>query len=328
MIYGKKEIIILIYRILVEYTDENHYLTQKEIIEKLNTLYGVEVERKSVANSISLLQELDYDINKGEHGGFALFSRTLDDTEIKFISDALFSSRVITGKQALEISNKLNSFLSKYQRKKYTYLYKSTDLNRTSNEKVFLNLEIIEEAIENNKKISFKYLTYDENCKPVFRFNGYKFVVSPYYLVNNFGKYYCLAHYKEKYHPLQSYRLEYMVDVEVVDEDRIPMKEVSGLEDFEITKYLNEHIYIFSSDVVNAKLEILESYAMQYVYEYFGKNVSLMKENGKTFVSVKCSYDALFYWVLQYSNCIKVLEPKELIDRLKEFFDKESKKYK
>ena len=327
MTYVKKETIILIYRILVEYTDEDHFLTQAQLIEKLKQIYNVEVERKSVANSIMLLQELDYDIVKGEHSGYALFSRTLDNNEIKFINDALFSSRVISGKQALEISNKLNSFLSKYQKKKYTYLYKSTDLNRTNNENVFLNLEIIEEAIEKNKKISFQYITYDENCKVVTRFNGFRFILSPYYLVNNFGKYYCLGHYRDKYKPLQNYRLEYMVDVQIENEDCIPINEVNGLENFEITKYLNEHIYIFSSKVINDKLEILVNYAVQYIYEYFGNNVKFYKQDEKTFVEVKCSYDALFYWVLQYSNCIKVIEPNELIERLKEFFYKENKKY-
>ena len=327
MIYGKKEIIILIYRIFVEYSDEEHFLTQQQIIDKLKQLYDVEVERKSVANSIALLQELDYDIVKVEHKGYSLFSRVLDDTEIKFINDALFSSRVITGKQALEISDKLNTFLSKYKKKKYTYLYKSTDLNRTNNQDVFLNIDIIEEAIEKKKKISFQYLTYDENCNPVTRYNGFRFILSPYFLVNNYGKYYCLGHYRDKYKPLQNYRLEYMVNVQIEEEDSSPITEVEGLENFEIAKYLNEHIYIFSSKVIRAKLEILESYATQYIYEYFGNNARFYKKGNKTFVDVKCSYDALYYWVLQYSNCIKVIEPAELIDRLKDFFKTESSKY-
>lgn len=328
MFYGKKEVIILIYRILVEYTDENHYLTQKEIIDKLRTIYGIDAERKSISNSIQVLEELDYDIVKGSHGGYALFSRSLDDAEIRFINDAIFSSRVITGKQALDISNKLNSFLSKYKKKKFRYLYKSTDLNRTKNEDVFLNLEIIEEAIEQGKKISFQYLTYDENYKKTPRFNGYRFRISPYYLVNNFGKYYCLGHYRDNYRALQNYRLEYMTNLAIEDENSVPIEQVKGLENFEISKYLNEHIYIFSSDVICAKIEILESYAVQYIYEYFGDDTKIFKEDNKVYFKVKCSYDALFYWVLQYSNCIKVVEPVDLIDRLREFFNRENEKYK
>ena len=75
MIYGKKEVIILIYKILAEYTDEDHYLTQADIIDKLYQLYGVIVERKSVASSLEILQELDYDIVKNGRMGYALYSR-------------------------------------------------------------------------------------------------------------------------------------------------------------------------------------------------------------------------------------------------------------
>ena len=43
----------------------------RDIIDKVDELYGIELERKSVAFSISLLQELDYDINKSPRGGYA-----------------------------------------------------------------------------------------------------------------------------------------------------------------------------------------------------------------------------------------------------------------
>jgi len=124
MIYGKKEIIILIYKILSEYTDENHYLKQSEIIDKLSVLYDVDVDRKTISNTITLLQNLDYDIVKNPKGGYALFSRLLDENEIKYINDAIFSSKVIPGKQAKQLSDKLSSILSKHQRKKYTYIIK------------------------------------------------------------------------------------------------------------------------------------------------------------------------------------------------------------
>ena len=62
---NKKASILLILKVLEEYSDENHFLTQQNIIDKVDELYGLELERKSVANSLSLLEELDYDIVKG-----------------------------------------------------------------------------------------------------------------------------------------------------------------------------------------------------------------------------------------------------------------------
>ena len=58
MIENKKSSIILILKVLEEYTDEDHLLTQQQIIDKISQLYNIDLERKSVSNSISLLIEL------------------------------------------------------------------------------------------------------------------------------------------------------------------------------------------------------------------------------------------------------------------------------
>ena len=41
-------------------------------------------------------------------------------------------------------------------------------------------------------------MTYDKNGNLVPRFNGYEYQVSPYYLINNFGRYYLLG-YRRRY---------------------------------------------------------------------------------------------------------------------------------
>ena len=213
MIENKKPSIILVLKVLEEYSDEDHFLTQQNIIELIKGHYGIELERKSIANSLSLLEELDYDIVKGNKGGFALLTRTIDSSEVTFLIDAIFSSKSISGKQAKKLSEEVSSCLSKYKRKTYTYLNKSSDISRTSNAQVFLNIDIINEAIKLNKWIGFKYQDYDENGQPSLRFGGYVFHTSPCYLINNFGRYYYLG-YRYKYDSVNTYRVDFMQDVE------------------------------------------------------------------------------------------------------------------
>ena len=50
MIINKKSSLILILKVLEEYTDEDHLLTQKQIIDKISQLYNIDLERKSVSN--------------------------------------------------------------------------------------------------------------------------------------------------------------------------------------------------------------------------------------------------------------------------------------
>ena len=96
MLQEKKIALFYILEILKEYTDEFHALTQKQIGDKLNMIYHIELERKSIASNLNILAEdLNFDINKNPNGGYYLGQRDLDETEIKFLIDAVFSSKMI-----------------------------------------------------------------------------------------------------------------------------------------------------------------------------------------------------------------------------------------
>lgn len=317
MIENKKASILLILKVLEEYSDEDHFLTQQDIIDKVNQLYGIELERKSVAFSISLLQELDYDINKSPRGGYALLSRDFDCTEIRFITDAIFSSKSISGKQALKLTNKLNSSLSKYQRKNYDFIYKSGDVNRSSNNEVFYILELIEEAKRRGKRISFQYLSFDEKGSKNIRRDGFRYIVSPYYSVNNNGRYYLICNYREKYRAIQSYRIDYMINARIEEDWPIkPIESLKELEGFDIAKYLNENIYLLAGEVINAEIELKDESSIQFVIDWFGSNAKIHKKDDKILVNIRCNESALFYWCMQYSECTKVISPESLKQRI------------
>ena len=120
------------------------------------------------------------------------------------------------GNNARKLADKVSGLLSINDRKSYKYLYKTTEVNRTNNADVFLNIEIINEAISKNKKIGFQYLTYDKNGDPITRMNGFEYIVSPYYLINNYGRYYLLCNYRSKYQLLQNFRVDYMKNINIL----------------------------------------------------------------------------------------------------------------
>ena len=154
---NKKLSILYTLEILKEYSDENHLLTQSDIISKINQVYGMECERKSIAMNIESLIELGFDIIKVPHKGCFMGERVIEPSEVSFIVDALFSSKSINGKQAKDLAEKISSMLSKHQRKKYNYIYKADQVSRTQSRDLFYNIEIIQEAIEKNKQILFRY---------------------------------------------------------------------------------------------------------------------------------------------------------------------------
>ena len=328
MIENKKASILLILKVLEEYSDEDHFLTQQDIIDKVDELYGIELERKSVAFSISLLQELDYDINKSPRGGYALLSRDFDNSEIRFITDALFSSKCLNGKQAADLSKKLNSCLSKYQRKDYNFIYKSNEINRSENKEVFYTLELIEEAKRRGKRISFQYLTFDENGKPITKRDGFRYIVSPYYSANSGGRYFLICNYREKYRAITWFRIDYMINPKIEDEWPIkPLESLEGMKNFDIAAYLNDNIYLLDGDVIKATFRIDWPNAVQYIVDWFGKNARVYKKDDLLYADIKCNESALFYWYMQYSETFTIISPQSLIDRAKKEAERILKKY-
>ena len=124
--------------------------------------------------------------------------------------------------------------------------YKTTWHTTWENKEVFLNIELINEAIKQRKKITFEYLSYDENGKLSTRRKGYKYKVSPYFLINNFNKYYLLCNI-DRFDNHANFRVEYMTNINILDDDIKPYKEVKTLgEKFDIIilhKRASENIF-------------------------------------------------------------------------------------
>ena len=46
---------------------------------------------------------------------------------------------------------------------------------------------------------------------------------------------------------------------------------------FNINKHINEHVYMFGGNIITAKIEVLNEWAVTYIYDWFGKNATLRK---------------------------------------------------
>ena len=71
--------ILYLYRILTEYTDDEHSISMPEIIEKLEA-YGISAGRKALYEDIDALRAYGLDIVSGRSGnsGYAVVSRDLN----------------------------------------------------------------------------------------------------------------------------------------------------------------------------------------------------------------------------------------------------------
>ena len=75
---NKKMLNMLILDILKEHSDENHHLTQQQILRILKRDYGMECDRRSVKNNLEYLQEFGYEISMEK--GYYLMEREFEDS--------------------------------------------------------------------------------------------------------------------------------------------------------------------------------------------------------------------------------------------------------
>lgn len=322
---NKKLSILYVFEVLKEHSDENHFLTHQQIISKIENIYDMKCERKSIGANIDALIDFGVDIVKDSRKGCYLVDRNLEPSEVSFIVDAIFSSKSINGKQAKDLANKLSNGLSKYQKKKFNYIYKADNVTRTDSYEIFLNIEIIQEAIEKGKKIQFKY------NRPYFeKSNDSKmYTINPYFLINSQGRYYLVCNY-DYFNELANYKVDLISDVKILDDDVKPITKLKDCEKgVDIAKYVNEHIYAFGKNTIKATLKLSGEHAVSYVVDWFGNDISFYKKDDNSiYVDIEVNEQALIYWCLQYGENIELVSPVATRNKIVNSLEKILKKYK
>ena len=321
----KKMLNMLILDILKEYSDSEHRLLQQDIINLLATNYGMDCERRAVKNNIVSLQEMGYDIVSDK--GYYLRTRDFSDAELRLLIDGVFTSGAITDKEAHQLVSKLEKFSNKYFKAHVSHVHTTSSGKNAENRSVMDSIATIDIAISKGKKISFSYLQYGIDFK-LHPKRDIRYVVSPYQMINNKGKYYLIGNYDE-YDDVSHYRLDRITDVKILNENRKPMKSIKGLEKgFDISKYISEHVYMYSGDSERIRLRTNE-YMIGTLVDGFGKKVRIeLDEGSDIIVSLTCNPNAFFFWAMQYGQSIEVLAPDSMRERIKKAALEVYKKHK
>jgi len=85
---------------------------------------------------------------------------------------------------------------------------------------------------------------------------------------------------------------------------------------------------MFNSNTITATIKIEDEYAVNYVYEWFGKDARIYKKNNEIFANVKVNELAIIYWCLQYGENVELISPIETRNEIKEIVQEMNKKYK
>ena len=329
-IYDKKNLNIIILQILWKHTDENHRLQQQEIVRLVNTEYGLEIDRRTVKNNVEALKGLfdDTAVEISNEKGYCLITREFADSELRMLIDSVLFSKLISQKQAKDLIEKLKGLSSKYFSAKVSHVFNLPKMQYADNkQQVLYNLEIINDAITLNKKISFIYNSYGTDFKLHPKRENYLYVASPYQMVANNGHYYLICNF-DKYENLAHLRIDKMTDVSILSERSKSKKQIPELVNgFNLPKHMAEHVYMYGGKSVTAIIKCNQS-LMDELIDWFGKDFYILENsNEELIIRVICNEQSLFYWALQYGVSAEILEPADLREKIKDAVKRMADKY-
>lgn len=326
---SKKLALLRILHILEKYSDEAHPLTYDDILGYLDKDYGIEADRRLVARQLALLHEAYDALNSPivlvsePRKGTYIEQREFEDPELRLLIDGVLSSKHITAKHSKDLIEKLCRQSNQYFRPRVKNIYSVNDWNKTDNMAVFLNIELVDEAIENGKQIKFVYNKYGAD-KKLHKTSNPR--VSPYQLILHNQRYYLMA-YHENFKQMHFYRLDRITDMEIVKQPLTNIRSVAGYESgIDYKKISSGFPYMFTD-----KLEYVEFWAaaevLDQVIDWFGKDIKIENVGGRYKVSLLASPTAMEYWALQYVKSVEIISPKSLRNQIKETLDSGVKKY-
>ena len=142
-------------QIMLEKTDEEHYITMSEIMEGLAE-YNITADRKSIYTDLRDLSVLGIEV-EGNRYHYHVVSRTFELPELKLLVDAIQSSKFITEKKSNALIKKLEKMVSEYDAQKLQRQVYVSGRIKTMNESIYYTVDAIHNAISENKKIKFQY---------------------------------------------------------------------------------------------------------------------------------------------------------------------------
>ena len=329
-VYGtetKKMLNILILEVLRTYSDDEHHLTQQEIIRRLKADYGIEkIDRRTVRDNVQSLVDMGYGIENEGDDGYYMYEREFEDAELRMLIDSVLFSKTISDTAAKKLIEKLKGFGNIYFDTKVSHVKPTPLLHRTDNKSVLYSVSAINDAIDQKKKITFRYNRYGIDFK--MHDQGKQYIMNPYQMVASNGHYYLLGNI-DKYDNVTYYRIDKMSQVEIVDEKIKPQKDVKGIDGhLDLPRHMAEHIYMLYGDSVTASIKT-DVGMMDTLVDWFGKDFRILENKGDQItISVKCNERALFYWALQYGPHVEVVGPESLREKMVEAIDEMRKKYR
>lgn len=323
---NKKGRLLALQQYFHQYTDEAHPASTAELIEAMEQ-QGYKANRKTIKDDIDILVAFDIDIvtNVSKGNSFFMGTRQFEVPELKLLVDAVSSSRFISAGKSENLINKISSLGSAYQKEQIVPRIYTADRIKTDNPQLYYVIDKLIEAVQTKRQVRFQYTEYDADKNKVLRNDGEIYVNSPYGCLWNDDFYY-LVGYSEKHKKVVTFRVDRIIDLEILEEAALPKPE-----NFMMADYARKIIEMYDGEEQEVEL-ICDNELMKSVIDRFGENIYTERVNDDQFkATVTVAASKTFYaWCFRFAGQMKIAGPrkvkKQYLEMAKKIFDSSVKK--
>ena len=301
--------ILYIWDYLQKNSHEDHPVRATELISMLDR-QGIACDRKTVYSDIAALIDFGVDIvtRPGRGGGYYLASRHFELPELKLLIDAVQSSRYLTEKKSRELIEKLCNQCNEQDARLMKRHVLVSGRVKSMNETIYYSVDTIQEAIAENRQITFRYFDWGIDGKRHYREKDYQ--VSPYGLCQDNEYCYLLAHSPR--YGITSYRIDRMIGIQLCQDARVPCPELTGKE---LVNHANRLFQMFAGDSVSVKMRFHRS-LVNVVIDRFGTDTMLIPDGPDHFTfTVPVAVSPMFLsWVIGFGKKARIVYPQSVVD--------------
>ena len=311
---------------MLKETDDEHGLSMPELIERLQE-YGISAERKAIYDDLETLKDYGLDIvtRRAARTEYAVGNRQFEVPELLLLANAVQSSRFLTKTKSEKLIHKLQEFASVHHKKEFEKSLHVEGRVKMINESVYYNIDALQAAMRNKRKITFRYYEYGLDKKQVLRREGKQYKENPLDLIYK-DEYYYLTTYNDKYEKFLCYRVDRMVQVKEVNE---PITRGDAIRNYDIQELLARSFGMFRGEAVSAVLVVNEQRLIGAIIDRFGKEV-LIYQTDETSARVHVNIlksDVFFGWLAQFGIGITIESPPTLAREYKEHLERIAQVY-
>jgi predicted DNA-binding transcriptional regulator YafY len=317
--------LIKIWEILSQETDENHPISTPELLAKLAEM-GIECDRRTLYADIKALNACGYEILclRSSSNEYYVEDRAFSLPELRIMIDAVQAASFITTKKTGEFVDKIASLAGSRRGELLKKNVVAFNTKKTDNEKIYYNVDTINAAIAQKKKVRFVYFDFNAKRERVYRKSGKFYYINAFSTIMDNGNYY-LVGYDDFHRSMLHFRVDRMEQVTV---SRHLANEFPELKAFDIQQHKKALFGMYAGEEKEVSLRADKS-LIDVVFDFFGSDTNVFEVDENTIgcnVNVQLS-PQFFGWCCSFGDKLKIDSPDFVVEEFKKYLENLANRY-